>query len=176
MFRDFERSLGKGEIYIGLGGSRALHILPNGKVRSEGLSGELPPEAYFMLPLVTKVVPQEFLGPGDFTKIQELEERLGNFTGRPEDIYERVGPFLASKGVTTGRVAKVLLEMSPIKIMKDTGQISKDAYNGYELSLVYKITEYYPGSARSKKEREKIIKTARDTGKRKHKGSDGISF
>lgn len=138
-------------MYIGLGNNRALHILPDGSVLTEGLN-ELPAEAYFMLPLVVKLDPENFSGPGGFDKILQLEESLGSFTGRPEDVYERIGPILASKGITAERVAKVLLEMSPIQKMRNTNDISKDKYNNCKRRLIGFITDYYPGSSNVRKQ------------------------
>lgn len=146
--------LKKGETIIGLGNGRALHIFPDGTTRTEGFK-DLPAEAYFMLPLVTKLVPQEFLGPGQFTDILALEATLGSITGRVEDVYGKVGPLLVREGIPAVRVAKVLLEMSPIKTMKDTGQITEDAYNGYVQGLRNIIVRYYPGSTKSERENEK---------------------
>jgi hypothetical protein len=158
MLREFSYTgfFKKGETLIGLGNGRVLHILSDGTVRTEGLK-ELPAEAYLMFPLVTKLMPREFEGPGDFTSILELEEKLGSITGRAEDIYEKVGPFLAGEGIPAIRVAKVLLEMSPIKTMKDTGQITEDTYNGYTKGLRNIIVRYYPGSTKSEKENKKRL-------------------
>lgn len=174
MLQELGGILLKGEIYIGLGRGQSLHIFPDGTTKTEGHI-ELPAEAYFMLPLVTRLVPQEFLGTGDFPKIVELEETLGSITGRVEDVYKKVGPILASKGIPAARVAKVLLDKSPIKTMRDTNEISKDVYNGYKLKLVNIITEYYPGSTKSVRERQRMPKKVPvNTGK--HKGRDGVSF
>lgn len=159
-------SLLKNEVFIGLGKGGTLHIFPDGRTKSEGLT-ELPIEAFFMLPLVAKLAPKEFLETGEFSEIVKLEDTLGNIVGTVEEVYQRVGPFLASKGITAGRVAGVLLEKSPIKIMKDTGQISQDTYNGYKLSLTGLITEYYPGSGNIAKKKKKT------SGK---VGPDGLSF
>jgi hypothetical protein len=156
----------KNEVLIGLGNGMVLHFFPNGKTESKGLT-ELPIEAFFMLPLVAKLAPQEFLGTGEFSEIARLEDTLGSMVGTVEEVYRKVGPFLASKGIPAGRVARVLLEKSPIKIMKDTGEISQDTYNGYKLGLTRLITEYYPGSGNVAKKKKKVLGKV---------GPDGLSF
>ena len=171
-FRDRE-VLQKGEAVFGLGKGRMLHIYPDGRTETEGFKN-LPGEAYFFMPLVTEIVPEEFLGAGQFTDILALEGWLGEITGRAEDVYKKTGPYLASQGIPAERVAKVVLEMSPIRVMKDTGQITCDAYGGYEKALQNKITKYYPGSTISERERQKPHRNAVDSGKRR--GKDGISF
>jgi len=156
----------KNEVLIGLGRGMALHIFPDGRTKSEGLS-ELPIEAFFMLPLIAKLAPNEFLGTGEFFEIAKLEDTLGNMVGTAERVYRRVGPILASKGIPAGRVAGVLLEKSPIRTMKNTGEISQDTYNGYKLGLTRLITEYYPGSGNVAKKKKRV------SGK---VGPDGLSF
>lgn len=174
MGRDNEYNLGKGEVAIGLGNGVTLHIFPDKHVETIGRS-ELPADAYLMLPLVVKVVPAEFTGTGDFDSILQLGNTLGEYFGSAEEIYDRVGPFLASKGIAAKRVAKALLDMSPIRIMRQSGDLSNDAYDGYKIRLENEIKRYYPGLKRKVVEaRNPLRKVKTDLGKRR--GKDGISF
>lgn len=165
--------LQKGEAIFGLGRGKMLHIYPDGRTETEGFKS-LPGEAYFFMPLVTEIVPEEFLGAGQFTDILALENWLGEITGRAEDVYKKTGPYLAAQGISAERVASVVLEMSPIRVMRDTNEISLDAYHGYEMALRTKIANYYPGSTKSRRERQKPHSVVVDSGR--HRGSDGISF
>lgn len=165
--------LKKNEVVIGLGGGRELHIDPAGKVESVGIK-YLPPEAFLFLPLVVRIAPSEFMGPGDFTQIQEMEDKLGESFGSPEDVYEAVGPFLVSKGIPARRVAKALIDISPIKTMNDTAQISDDVYYSFVDKLEDEVKKYYPGLRNSMNRRFNFARRKLDTGT--HKGPDGISF
>lgn len=173
MLAEFGSKLRKGEGVIGLGSGKFLHIHPDGKTTSEGIKS-FPPEAYFMLPLVTEVVPQEFQGPGDFDQIRQLEDTLGSFTGSVEDIYKKVGPFLAARGIPASEVAEVLMEMSPIHDMKDK-DISKNTYKGYELRLTNIIKRYYPGSTISERRRQNPS-SRKSSIQGGHGNGDGVDF
>lgn len=167
--------LKKGEMYVGLGKGRALHITPDGKVESIGLGRTLPDFAYLMFPLVMRVVPSEFESMGGFADIVAMEEILGSRPDGPEVIYKKTGPRLAAAAVPARRLASVFMELSPIKIMLDTNQMSKDAYKSRRLKLEGIIKEYYPGSKKSVEERENPLRKIKpSTGK--YKSRDGISF
>ncbi len=174
MSDEFGPKLQKGEALIGLGEGRFIHIHPDGKTTTEGLKG-LPPEAYFMLPLVARLVPQEFEGPGDFGKIQELEDTVGGIFGNIEEVYQALGPFLAGQGVSAEKVASKLLELSPVHTMRDTGQISNDSYTMFEERLETEIKRYYPGSTTSERKRHGFSSN-RSVPKGPHRGKDGIDF
>ena len=161
--------LGKGDLIMGLGKGRALYISSEGDVSEVG-GKTLPDFAYLMYPLVARVIPEEFEGPGNFPDIVELEKRLGEIFGSAERVYEKVGPALAAKGVPAVRLAKTFLEMSPVRIWERTGNISQDTYKEYTRSLTRIITKYYPGSTLINK---KLARPNRpvvlDMGKRREK-------
>lgn len=164
------RSLAKGELLMGLGRGRALHITPDGHVK-ELSSRNLPDYAIFLYPLVAKVTPEEFLATGEFADILELEQKLGDYVGSAEEFFQAVGPLLVRDGIAAARVAKALIEISPLKSVN----LSNDARVLIEGDLRRKIIEYYPGSARSQREKKKPRKKIiLDTGK--HCGKDEISF
>lgn len=167
-------NLEKGDLVMGLGGGRALFISSEGDVSEEGRK-ELPDFAYLMYPLVARVIPEEFEGPGGFSDIVELEKRLGEIFGSAEQVYEKVGPALAGKGVTATRLAKTFMEMSPVRKSERTGDTSQDTYLEYTRALARIITKYYPGSTLINKKLSRPNRpVVLDTGK--HKGKDGISF
>ncbi len=164
------RSLDKGELLMGLGKGRALHITPDGHVH-ELSSRDLPDYAIFLYPLVAKVTPEEFLATGEFDDILELERKLGDYVGSAEEVYEAIGPLLVHDGIPAARVAKALIEISPLK----SANLSKDARVLIEGDLRRKIIEYYPGSVRSVRERRNPHRKIKPES-RKHQGKDGIPF
>lgn len=164
------RTLDKGELLMGLGKGRVLHITPDGHVQ-ELSSWDLPDYAIFLYPLVAKVTPEEFLATGEFDDILELEQKLKNYVGSAEEVYEAVGPLLVSDGIPAVRVAKALIEISPLK----SANLSEDARVLIKGQLRRKIIEYYPGSVRSVRERKNPHRKIKSES-RKHRGKDGISF
>lgn len=91
--------------------------------------------------------------------------------GSAEEVFQAVGPLLVSDGIAAARVAKALIEISPLKSVN----ISQDARDLCTGDLVRKIIEYYPGSVRWRREKKNPRRKIA-IGTRKHCGEDGISF
>ncbi|MFC1626027.1 hypothetical protein ACFL1Q_03230 [Patescibacteria group bacterium] len=167
-------NLDRGDLLVGLGDGKGLYISSSGEVKKYGRR-ELPDFAYLMFPLVARVVPKDFEGPGDFTKIMELEDKFGEYYGSAEEVYRKVGPALVQAGIPAERLAKTFMDMSPVRIAFGGKDIGEDAYNGYKIVLAHIISQYYPGPAAAKRRRERSIREGKVPVK-KYKKSNRIPF
>jgi len=155
MGKEFDpQKLGKWEMFLGTGGGRYIHADPKGKVSETGLK-VIPSYVSFLYPLVCDLIPEEFLETGEYMDKLVLEEKLEEIFPKssPDEVYSNVCARLAKEGVKANEAARVLLDISPLKVRFNTGEITKETWGIFQLGLTSKIKQFYPGLTKSMQKR-----------------------
>ena len=173
MGKEFDpQKLGKWEMFLGTGGGRYIHVDPKGKVSESGVK-VIPSCVSFLYPLVCDLIPEEFLETGEYTDKLVLEEKLEEIfpNSSPNEIYSNVCARIAKEGIKANEAAKVLLDISPLKVKLNTGEITKETWGIFEQGLASKIKQFYPGSTKSMQQRNNPFKEQNKPTKQSRKGS-----
>lgn len=167
--------LNPGDLVMILPKGKVDLISKGGKTQEFGSRGRVPWFAYYLLPLVSELETNEFEGVALFPKKVEMESKLvETYPGEGlEDIYQRIGATLASKGVKTRDVSEHLLQLTELRVMRDTGTIREDVWESFVDRFSFVLGRRYPGSVVSERKRknpDSKTPTPRKPGK------DGIGF
>lgn len=176
MGKEFDpQKLGKWEIFLGTGGGGYIHVDSKGKV-SEYDSKIIPSYVSFLYPLVCDLIPEEFLETGEYMDKLNLEEKLEEIFPKssPNEIYSNVCARLVHDGIKANEAAKVLLDISPLKVRFNTGEITKETLGIFQQGLANKIKQFYPGLTKSMQKRNSPFKEQNKTMKQNKK--DSIPF